>query len=365
MKLRTMVGIVLCCSALGNIKLAVGQIDTSDIAPVTLYNDSETPHIAKVSKIFADTALFQIRIMCQLRNLCRDVGQKRYYHPATVTYLRGSDTVSLEALARTSGKMRRDHSVCNFPPVTLRFSQGSEQDSLFMAGNRYKIFSSCQRNLKSFELYVVEEYLIYRIYNILSPYSFRSRLLSITWYDSENPGNSFTRYALMVESVQEFCQRLGITEKTTHNLADDSLQRENTTKLALFQYLIGNTDWSIHALHNIRVFNVRGNKPVAVPYDFDYSGLINAPYAEPAPELKIPSVRVRYYNGHCRTMEEIAPVIEFYNQHKKEIISLFAECPYLDERSKTKAIKYIEAFYKEINKPKTARYIFTVNCRID
>ena len=72
--------------------------------------------------------------------------------------------------------------------------------------------------------------------------------------------------------------------------------------------MIGNTDWTVPVFHNNVLIISQGNlqglgSGIAVPYDFDYSGLVDANYAVPSDQLNLPSVLDRRYLGICRSEE--------------------------------------------------------------
>ena len=152
-------------------------------------------------------------------------------------------------------------------------------------------------------------------------------------------------------------------------LENVAVHQENTNKakimmLCVFQYLVGNTDWSVQALHNIVLLSDDiQNPPVAVPYDFDWSGMVNAPYAYPAPQLGIDNVRQRRFWGFCRTEEEYLVAFEKFKEKKPEIYSLCENFPYLNERELKVLINYFDQFYKTLDNRKRIEYEFYNNCR--
>lgn len=124
------------------------------------------------------------------------------------------------------------------------------------------------------------------------------------------------------------------------------------SKMAMFQYLVGNTDWSVQ-YQNIKLLAADTNSvATAVPYDFDHEGIVNAPYAKPAEELEMSSVKQRRYRGYCvQDMARFDEAIALYDQIKTEIYKLYTDCPLLDDKYVKTTVQYLDAFYKTINDP--------------
>jgi hypothetical protein len=131
-------------------------------------------------------------------------------------------------------------------------------------------------------------------------------------------------------------------------------------RVALFQYMIGNLDWAMTAgppgsdcCHNSRLFNVGAATTgyVPAPYDFDYSGLVDAPYAVPPASLKLASVRSRRYRGYCTFNAEIPAVVAEFNAKRPQLLAVFDDIPGLDPDTQSKARKYIESFFEQISTP--------------
>ena len=99
--------------------------------------------------------------------------------------------------------------------------------------------------------------------------------------------------------------------------------------------MIGNLDWSMQAGPAGR--RLLPQQPadraagaalfVPVPYDFDYSGLVDAPYAVPPEGFTVRASRPRYYRGYCRhNAEALAAAAEFRAQ-RPAIEAMFAQIP--------------------------------------
>ena len=181
--------------------------------------------------------------------------------------------------------------------------------------------------------------------------------------DSKNkkPINSF--YGLLLEEEQQMAARNKATI-TMQKLKPYQTQQDAFLRMAIFEYLIGNTDWSVEYLQNIKLIKTASSSlPVTVPYDFDHSGIVNAPYARPAEELLLRSVLERRYRGYCVTdLKIFEPIIALYNKLKKDIYDLYTNCTYLESRSNKATIKFLDEFYATINTQKVWQKEFAYPC---
>jgi hypothetical protein len=100
-----------------------------------------------------------------------------------------------------------------------------------------------------------------------------------------------------------------------------------------------------------------------VPYDFDWTGLVDPPYAVPHPMIPIRRVRDRYFWGLCRFEEELAPVFESFNQNRDSIYALFENEPRLRERYRKRTTEYLDDFFEIINEPGRVRSRILRTCR--
>jgi hypothetical protein len=138
----------------------------------------------------------------------------------------------------------------------------------------------------------------------------------------------------------------------------------NFLTMAVFEYLIGNTDWSVEYMQNIKMLAQDSTAvPYTIPYDFDHAGLVDAPYAEPAAELHLSSVRERRYRGFCMTdLSELDSSFATFNRVKQDIYELYRSTPYLDERSRNESLKYLDEFYAVINDKERMKKAFSYPC---
>ena len=287
---------------------------------------------------------------------------KNEYQPAVFACMHpDGSAISEEIRLNLRGHSRR--TICNIPPIRLSFrNPGSPRLSSL---RNLKLVSECKSG-SEYEEYLLKEYLIYKLYNIITEKSFRVRLLKITYQDNVGKKKAFTKNAFVIENVDALSKRLHCKELNNLKLNSENINREQMTIVNLFEYMIGNTDWSVPNNHNIKLLRFKKDSmalPYPIPYDFDYSGLVNADYAVPDEIMGIESVVQRVYRGFPRSMPELTVAIAVFNQHKEEIDALVNNFELLSNYTKKDISSYIADFYKIINDSKEVQKIFIDNAR--
>ncbi|NNL94401.1 MAG: hypothetical protein HKO64_02145, partial [Xanthomonadales bacterium] len=213
-----------------------------------------------------------------------------------------------------------------------------------------------------FESYVITEYLGYRLYNLVTEYSLRARAVRINYADPENPRRDFTHYAFFTEHFESLARRHG-AELVNGEFDFASLDIGSTDQLALFNFMVGNTDWSIEEQENILLLRRTDGSVVPVLYDLDMSGLVSAHYARPAPELPIKTVRQRYYLGYCHdgnAWDEL--FTKFWDLHP-EFMQTIATMPFLNRGERRRAGVYLETFFEILRSDRKRQAKIVDACR--
>jgi hypothetical protein len=213
------------------------------------------------------------------------------------------------------------------------------------------------RNAKEFETYPQREYAAYRIFNLLTPRSFRARLARVTYFDTGTKKSLGTHNGVLIEDDDDVAKRLQ-GRLTTQRDAFPGLDADAFTLMALFEYMIGNLDVSISAQHNVKLVQMPTRALYAIPYDFDYSGLVDATYAQPPPGMGITTVRDRIYRGECRPATELEPFFAKFRAIKTELPAIYDSIPDLDPSVKKKALAYLDQFYRTIDRPADVKAAF-------
>jgi len=290
---------------------------------------------------------------------------ERDEHDAILYYDENSVLDSLDVKLMVRGMTRANPKVCKFPPLRVNFKKKQVKGTLFNGLDKIKLVTHCnEREIN--EQYILREYYVYKLYQLVSPFSFKVRLCKISYIDTAGKYEPEEHFAFFIEDIDDLAERNSMQEYKSKIINQDVCSREDIDRLTVFQFLIGNLDWSIPNEHNFKLI-YGGDKPVpvAVPYDFDYSGLVNTNYAKPPPEIDVNSVRERNFRGFCRDPGEYEEVAKLFQELKPAIYALYTNSRHLNEKSKDQSIKYIDSFYKILDNPKKFESHIIRGCRVE
>jgi hypothetical protein len=263
--------------------------------------------------------------------------------------------VTLPISLRLRGITRRMSDICDFPPLRVDFTAPPPPTSLFAGQRKLKLVTHCKNSL-SFQQYVLLEYSAYRIYNLLTPRSFRVRLAYVDYRDaSGKPIVSRTGYFL--EDLSDVAHRNGM--QVVHGgdrIPTADLSSPDAARYALFQHMLGNHDWSMRAgpvgrdcCHNAELIGLLApGATIPVPYDFDFSGFVNAPYATPPAELEIADVRQRFYRGYCIHNNDVIAAARQMRAEQPQMLAVLGQVPGLEPKTQQRAAAYLQSFFAEI-----------------
>jgi hypothetical protein len=305
--------------------------------------------------LFRDTAPIAVTLTTNLRDLTRERDSTRLrWFPAELKWTDSAGTErTMPVEVRARGHFRRQSSNCNFPPLFIRAAREAREGSLLQGNPRLKIVTPCRPASAEYQQYIFTEYQAYRSYAVLDSVHHRVRLANITYTDSLNRIRPIAVTAFFMETDEEVADEheLEVSEQTGALWAD--LDGPYLDRISLWEYAIGNTDWSVSALHNI-VLMVRPDgtyRPVA--YDFDWTGLVNPRYASPNPTLGIRTVRQRLHRGPCRTAEQWAPTIAHFLSKRPALDSIWsAPLPGQDPRRLADAKEYLDEVWAVLADPR-------------
>lgn len=276
--------------------------------------------------------------------------------------------VELDVQVRTRGKFRARKEVCDFVPLRLNFRTSQVAGTLFAKQDKLKLVTHCDSGSTRYSQTVVSEYLTYRILNLMTDFSYRARLLKIRYMYSA-AGKKVDSYAFLIESDERLARRLGVDLVATPNLRIADLQPDYSSLVGVFEYLIGNTDFSPIAAaenedccHNHTPFSPDGEVFYSVPYDFDQCGLVDSPHAAPNPRFRLRSTRDRLYRGRCVHNAALAQTLETFRNQRSAIEALVAEQPELSKFTRRRIANYIASFYKIINDPRQVQKRLVKKC---
>ncbi len=317
-----------------------------------------------ISLVFQSSEPMQITIEVDLDKLLDDRSQDSEYRPARFSYIsEEGDSLSFDAKIKTRGNFRLKKSHCDFPPIKLNLKKKEMEGTVFDDNDKFKLVTHCDSRRDAYEEYVLQEYLVYRSYNLLTDISFQVRLARVTYVDSENDREPLSRFAFLIEDNDDLADRLNARLVEQKGISPRLPSPSDMMRVAVFQYLIGNTDWSVSVLHNVELIKpVDQSILLPVPFDFDFSGVINTRYATPDPKLGIDSVEERMYRGICRSSSQLEPVLEVFREKKDAIYDLYGTFPYLRDKVKRRTLEYFDEFYSTINNERRVRAEFEDRC---
>ncbi|MCP5145889.1 MAG: hypothetical protein H6978_13860, partial [Gammaproteobacteria bacterium] len=293
----------------------------------------QVPWIAasQAQDLFAARDDFSIILEFPLRELVRNKAAKKPL-PATLHY-RDSEghTISIPLEVRARGNKRLE--LCSFPPILLDLKPKRSTGTLFAGFKELKLVTQCKRGDRYAD-YVRLEQQIYQVFNLLTPLSFRTRMLNVTYRDSTGEVESFTEPGFVIEEIEDVARRNTMQRVRKPRLSIEELDSTHASLSTLFQYLVGNTDWSAYVpsegddecCHNGRpIASSKSGPVVVVPYDFDHTGLIDADYATPPPNLRIRSVTQRVYRGFCAHNDGIPAAVARFREVRGPLESIFRQ----------------------------------------
>jgi hypothetical protein len=246
----------------------------------------------------------------------------------------------IEVYAR--GNMRKRY--CDFPPLKLCFAREALCAAGFSGSSNLKLVTHCQEQGDPF---LLKEYLAYLLYNEMTEYSFQVQLARIHYVDSQRDRPEEVHYAFLIEPKKDLAKRLGV-EIVNLSEAPKGIKAEAYRRLVFFQYMIGNTDWGMHG-HNIQMVRQPGESmPIPVPYDFDQSGLVGAPYALPHPKLPISKVGERLFQWRGGPPKGFNATIQEFRDKKPRLQHLISSFEYLDSGERQAMLAYLEEFFEII-----------------
>ncbi len=334
-------------------------------------DSAATPQLKKIDSLkpvppmFASDSLLALTFTANLRALRGDKGETSPWRSASMSYAApGGATVTVPMRAKTRGKWRLKN--CTFPPIRLDVPNKTATGTLFEAIEKPKFVNIC-KNTDRFEQHTLQEMQLYRIYNLLTPASHRVRAWRVTYRDSASGKEEATRYGFLVEDPEEMAARLGGRLMEIKGAGPDDFHPEHIALVFMFEYMIGNTDFSLSQLHNgesIRKADIFAPL-ITVAYDFDFSGAVNAPYATVDPQLTaIRRVRQRLFRGYCAFNAEYPVAAQRFIEKKDAIYALYADHlgTLMDPGIVRETLEYFDEFYKVIGSPREMQRNLIDNC---
>lgn len=330
------------------------QPDNNDTGPV------KTGDIEKeIPLLFEEDEILSISIATDLRKLTNDISDSAGYHEGILSYvIPAGDTITMEMEVKTRGNFRRRKTNCDFPPLYLKFPKKAIRNTIFEGQRKLKLVTHCQSDDPGYEQYLFQEYLVYRLYNLLTSFSYRVRLTDVTYVDIWDPENIIKTHAFILESDNGMAKRNGGNILETEEISFEDLNMYQYTLLCLFQYMIINNDWSTLIVKNIKLIKLNGSDVlIPVPFDFDFAGIVNTSYRlTEDPDITVFEDRVYY--GVAEDPKLLENCTSHFISRRDAIYSLYNDFQLIDRKQRSTSRKILDDFFDLLDHPETWNYGF-------
>lgn len=298
-----------------------------------------------IDSLFSSDEIIRMELRTDFASIQRGRTDSSEYYSGKLIYGSGTNTVKLNVKVKARGNFRRNPKNCNFPPLLLNFKKNEVGNTLFKNQDKLKLVTPCQN-----EEDVIQEYLIYKLYNLVTDLSLKVRLVKIEYFDTGSGKSLFTRYSFFIEDIDNVADRAN-SRQIKKFMTPFNFDRDNYIKMTLFQYMVGNIDWYVTTGHNIAIMQPSDSSdlPSAVPYDFDFSQFVDAHYSKPKGVLDEDLKSRRVFRGICFTDAEFERAFEFYNSLKPSFIDIIRKKKFISPYTKTVCLEHIEFFFTVIN----------------
>ncbi len=147
-----------------------------------------------------------------------------------------SSEIAIPVKVKTRGHFRKLKSNCIYPPLSVNFQKSdAKKNSIFQKQDKLKLVMPCRG-----EEYIIREWLVYKLYNLVTPKSFRARLVSLKLENTTTQKNEGPFYGILLEEESQMAKRNSMVT-IDKKLRPEQTDHESFITMAVFQYLIANT----------------------------------------------------------------------------------------------------------------------------
>ena len=285
--------------------------------PCQILHSQET--LNEPAPLFQANEPFSIKLQLSIKDVKKNTNDSTYQE--AMLYFKNKSVAwdSLKIKLRARGNNRRDN--CHYVPLKLKFNKSATKATPFKGNKKLKLVLPCLIEANNDD-YVIKELMAYKLYEIVTPVHFKTRLVNIEFLEErgkrikENDMKGF-----FIEDIDNVAKRLNGNEIKRRILP---LQQDDLASIrnSFFQYMIANTDFSTTYNHNGKLLFI-DKKIIPVPYDFDMSGLVDATYAVVSNvqnmNLNIEEVTERAYKGYKRNEELFEKVRQEFIANKSKM----------------------------------------------
>ena len=296
------------------------------------------------TELFNDNLDLKAQLSFSFKELYKDTNDSTFIKSKMVFSGNGIEEDSITVRIRVRGNFRKK--ICYFKPMRLEIRKKQAENTIFQKNRKLKLVVPCQNEKGKDEL-IYKEMLAYKFFEEFSNVHLKTQPLTLKIIEKKgNKEIEHTMFAFLIEDDDKVADRHEIKKFPKRRVSPMTVSDSSAINFALFSYMIGNTDWSMAYQHNTEMF-FNGKKLVAIPYDFDHSGLVNAFYAKPNPMLKISKVTERVYRGSCRRDPNVfAGMRDLYISKEERIFNILnAYKDNLSSKEFERVSSYVKSFY--------------------
>ena len=315
------------------------------------------------ASMFDDSSVLQMQLRFDFDAFCDNPDKQDCADvPAEIVYTDlDGEAVSVDVRLRIRGRWSNRTAGCQLPALFVYFNESETAGTPFAGQSMLPLTTHCRHLHKRYSEYLLSEYLAHRIYALLSPVSIRARLAEIEYIDSRSNRHR-KRYGFFTEHFAGVARRTDRTLYEPDHLHVAEADPQGMSRHALFQYMIGNLDWSAVQSHNVALFRADDGNVIPAPFDFDYSGLVSAEYASPPSGIWVSNVTTRVFRGYCWPGVDWSAVFDEFTAIKDDVFAEAAALPDMSGGEQRRIRVYLKRFYEKIESSE-ARQAIVDSCR--
>jgi hypothetical protein len=325
-----------------------GQTDT------VTSKQQEEKSARRYLSLFESDDILEISLQFDLSGFIKKPDKNQSFDGIMTFHFSETDTLDRKVTIQYRGQSRYER--CRLPPMRIIFKQPVYEITDSARIKKMKLVNQCQAGAL-YDDYIIKECLVYKLYNVLTDTCFRARLLKVNYIDTEKKKKPVVQYGIFIEPEELLAKRTNMLEVKTRSLTQKHMHPLMIDRIAIFNYMVSNWDWSVPGQHNISVFSSPvydlAGTGIPVPFDFDLTGIVNAEYAIPPPGIGIETNRDRLFTGICRTREVYMKELMMFLDKKDEFYSVVDNYPQLSKASKRDIINFLDQFFLQLEKPRS------------
>jgi hypothetical protein len=293
---------------------------------------------AQADRLFESLEPMEISLSGPFNQIRRERDKAKGYQGTLGT---GEDNFDIELRVRGNNRLNAD--VCRRPPLRIEFEPKAIKETLYAHQKSLKLVVQCKATA-TYRDYLRAEFLIYRMFNLLTPLSYNVRWLNVSYTDEK--GKVRQEPAFFVERKSRLAKRNNLETTKVGGILRSELEPNSSALVGLFQYMVSNADYSLVAsaddscCHNAKILRGEDSLYRPVIYDFDSSGLVNASYATANSSLRIKKVTQRLYRGYCAHNSQISEARRQMLSMREALLDILRTDTVLGKRALKQRVKY-------------------------